>query len=236
MLIAVPGWPLPTFWTASIASTRTVSIARRSSSPKPSGRVGCGWAGLPVGASVAASAGASDPVLCVMWWVLPRGRPCAVGSCWCAGRCRRGPAAHRRRRRRPTRCARSINAVNPSHPRSGRAVAGQARATVAAVPVPGSKEARAVQVRDAVTALSERQTESARRLPAVLRARLGAYVALTKPRIIELLLVTTVPAMMLAARGWPSWRLLLVHARRRHARGRRRPTSSTATTTATSTS
>jgi heme o synthase len=30
-----------------------------------------------------------------------------------------------------------------------------------------------------------------------------AYVALTKPRIIELLLVTTVPAMILAARGWP---------------------------------
>ena len=30
-----------------------------------------------------------------------------------------------------------------------------------------------------------------------------AYVALTKPRIIELLLVTTVPAMFLAARGWP---------------------------------
>jgi len=31
-----------------------------------------------------------------------------------------------------------------------------------------------------------------------------AYLALTKPRIIELLLVTTVPAMMLAARGLPS--------------------------------
>ena len=60
-----------------------------------------------------------------------------------------------------------------------------------------------------MTALSERQTESARRMPAVFRARLGAYVALTKPRIIELLLVTTVPAMMLAARGWPSWTLLL---------------------------
>ena len=30
-----------------------------------------------------------------------------------------------------------------------------------------------------------------------------AYVALTKPRIIELLLITTVPAMFLAARGWP---------------------------------
>jgi protoheme IX farnesyltransferase len=61
-----------------------------------------------------------------------------------------------------------------------------------------------------VTALSERQADPARRLPAVLRARLGAYVALTKPRIIELLLVTTVPAMMLAARGWPSLSLLLV--------------------------
>lgn len=36
-----------------------------------------------------------------------------------------------------------------------------------------------------------------------LRGRFGAYVALTKPRIIELLLVTTVPAMLLAAGGWP---------------------------------
>jgi protoheme IX farnesyltransferase len=35
-------------------------------------------------------------------------------------------------------------------------------------------------------------------------AKLRAYVALTKPRIIELLLVTTVPAMVLAARGLPS--------------------------------
>ncbi|MDX6227220.1 MAG: heme o synthase [Frankiales bacterium] len=34
------------------------------------------------------------------------------------------------------------------------------------------------------------------------------YIALTKPRIIELLLVTTVPVMMLAARGWPSSTLL----------------------------
>ena len=35
------------------------------------------------------------------------------------------------------------------------------------------------------------------------RARLRAYVALTKPRIIELLLVTTLPVMVLAARGLP---------------------------------
>ena len=32
----------------------------------------------------------------------------------------------------------------------------------------------------------------------------GAFVALTKPRIIELLLVTTVPTMVVAAGGWPS--------------------------------
>ena len=35
-------------------------------------------------------------------------------------------------------------------------------------------------------------------------ARMGAYVALTKPRIIELLLVTTVPAMVVAEGGLPS--------------------------------
>lgn len=35
-------------------------------------------------------------------------------------------------------------------------------------------------------------------------ARLKAYVALTKPRIIELLLVTTLPTMVVAARGLPS--------------------------------
>lgn len=35
------------------------------------------------------------------------------------------------------------------------------------------------------------------------RSRIGAYVALTKPRIIELLLITTVPSMVLAAGTWP---------------------------------
>ena len=42
------------------------------------------------------------------------------------------------------------------------------------------------------------------------RGTLGAYVALTKPRIIELLLVTTIPAMFLAAGGIPPWGLVLV--------------------------
>lgn len=39
--------------------------------------------------------------------------------------------------------------------------------------------------------------------------RIGAYIALTKPRIIELLLLTTVPVMFLAARDVPSLRLVL---------------------------
>ncbi len=38
---------------------------------------------------------------------------------------------------------------------------------------------------------------------------LGAYVALTKPRIVELLLLTTVPVMFLASRGVPSLWLVL---------------------------
>ncbi|MBT8207161.1 MAG: protoheme IX farnesyltransferase [Acidimicrobiia bacterium] len=40
-------------------------------------------------------------------------------------------------------------------------------------------------------------------------SRLRAYVELTKPRIIELLLVTTVPAMFLAADGWPGGWLII---------------------------
>lgn len=41
------------------------------------------------------------------------------------------------------------------------------------------------------------------------RSRLAAYVALTKPRIIELLLITTIPSMVLAAGGWPGTWLVI---------------------------
>jgi protoheme IX farnesyltransferase len=40
--------------------------------------------------------------------------------------------------------------------------------------------------------------------PLTGRSRVAAYVALTKPRIIELLLVTTLPTMVVAKRGLPS--------------------------------
>jgi protoheme IX farnesyltransferase len=41
------------------------------------------------------------------------------------------------------------------------------------------------------------------------RTKVGAFVALTKPRIIELLLVSTVPTMILADEGFPSIALML---------------------------
>jgi protoheme IX farnesyltransferase len=47
----------------------------------------------------------------------------------------------------------------------------------------------------------------ARRTPTTV---LGGFVALTKPRIVELLLITTIPTMILAAGGWPSTRLVIV--------------------------
>ena len=40
------------------------------------------------------------------------------------------------------------------------------------------------------------------------RSVLGGYVALMKLRVVELLLITTVPTMVLADQGWPSWGLV----------------------------
>ncbi len=56
--------------------------------------------------------------------------------------------------------------------------------------------------------------KAARRAPhgsgdASSRSRLASYVALTKPRIIELLLVTTLPSMILAADGLPLWSVVV---------------------------
>ena len=47
----------------------------------------------------------------------------------------------------------------------------------------------------------------ARRTPTT---RLQGYVALAKLRVVELLLITTVPAMVLAEQGWPDTRLVLL--------------------------
>ena len=57
-----------------------------------------------------------------------------------------------------------------------------------------------------VTASAAASAAAVSRTP---RAVAGALIALTKPRIIELLLVTTVPTMLLAQRGLPSLKLVL---------------------------
>ncbi len=49
---------------------------------------------------------------------------------------------------------------------------------------------------------------------------LKAYVSLTKPRIIELLLITTLPTMVLAADGWPGAWLMAATLDRRNPVGR----------------
>jgi protoheme IX farnesyltransferase len=54
-----------------------------------------------------------------------------------------------------------------------------------------------------VPALSNRDRQRHRAWPRWSRRTIGAYVALTKPRIIELLLITTLPTMVVAQRGLP---------------------------------
>jgi protoheme IX farnesyltransferase len=41
-------------------------------------------------------------------------------------------------------------------------------------------------------------------------SKVKAYVEMTKPRIVELLLITTIPAMVVAERGWPGWSIVLL--------------------------
>ncbi|MPQ96831.1 protoheme IX farnesyltransferase [Modestobacter sp. I12A-02628] len=56
-----------------------------------------------------------------------------------------------------------------------------------------------------MTATAQRPVLAARRPMTVLRS----YVSLTKPKLVELLLVTTLPAMMLADGGWPGTGLVV---------------------------
>ncbi len=66
----------------------------------------------------------------------------------------------------------------------------------------------AVEVQSVPDAHGVGEPVATRRARAV--ERVGAYVRVTKPRVIELLLVTAVPAMFLAAGGLPRWQDVLV--------------------------
>ncbi len=76
---------------------------------------------------------------------------------------------------------------------------------------PGKRPpANTATAKDTVTATSPRSaTQVQRPGRQAPRSVLGAYVSLTKPRIIELLLVTTFPVMFLADRGVPGVWLIL---------------------------
>ena len=73
-----------------------------------------------------------------------------------------------------------------------------------------SEATGALSVEDAVD-LRERYTgeREPQEKPTTLVEKVRAYIALTKPRIIELLLITTVPSMIVAARGMPPLPLIL---------------------------
>src|SRR5688500_9244994 len=138
-LIAVPGWPLPTFCTASIARTRTVSTAR-------------------VSRSVQSSVLTNDPL--AGWTAcqapLPRLRAYSPVAIDC------DPHQMRVKHSRPQR-----------------------------IPV--------TYVGHSASAISQPPQPT----PATFKDVVAAYVGLTKPRVIELLLLTTVPVMFFAARGVP---------------------------------
>ena len=65
--------------------------------------------------------------------------------------------------------------------------------------------ASSIEQQSASTVLNESQSSNS----LTLNERILGYVALTKPRIIELLLVTTIPTMFLAAKGFPSLSLVI---------------------------
>ena len=84
--------------------------------------------------------------------------------------------------------------------RSGSAESGAENARVSG---PGSARQVSARQDSAGQAVQPGRTRS----PFVVRV--GAYVALTKPRIIELLLITTIPAMFAAQREVPPLTLVL---------------------------
>ena len=253
-LIAVPGWPFPTFCTASAARTRTVSTARWSSSVHSRSVV--------VGLVLTLGQGSSPHVVMPVT-VTPTGRcrayprrtrvfSSAIPGCRRLGRSLASRTERTRLtfwatpmsatatlracpiERRPSRVrrfrARCRAAPTRPHPREGRGIAnvysGVVRASLHRAFTPGGLLGLSLSG-VCVTAVESRPAGVARDEPSPgghrpFGARVKAFVALTKPRIIELLLITTVPVMFLAAQGVPDLWLVLHDLRRRLSlRGRR---------------
>jgi protoheme IX farnesyltransferase len=90
----------------------------------------------------------------------------------------------------------------PVAPRGGHRTAGEAESAVDGAPRAARRGSDPLV--PSSSRRGERQTQRGH-----LAATVHAYVALTKPRIIELLLVTTLPSMVLAAGGLPPWQTVL---------------------------
>jgi protoheme IX farnesyltransferase len=80
-------------------------------------------------------------------------------------------------------------------------------ATLIWILVIGAAAIALLEARRANTGSGESESRATR--GGTTRSTLSAYIALTKPRIVELLLITTVPAMFLAAQGVPPLTLVL---------------------------
>src|SRR5688572_27035531 len=188
--MAVPGWPLPTFCTASIARTRAVSTARWSTSShsRVVGRADFSVNAVPLdGVQLDGTTGSAVGITGPLGW--PRLR------------------AYRRARVDSTppegRSGRRFSPLFiPPVPTSPR--------PVRPVPLPLQEVptvSHAGPHADASARPSTGEGPDAARAPAqestTWRDVVAAYVGLTKPRVIELLLLTTVPVMFFAARGVP---------------------------------
>ncbi len=160
--MAVPGCPLPTFCTASMARTRTVSTALSSSSVQ-SRRAGIVLTGSPSRSDRWSAVGAGDARV-------PPSPSLLIGGVRLDPefRTRSGPFQHR---------------GTHLHPRQQR--------TPLVVRRPVGSRGRGLGRRAASDAPGPRTS-------------LAAYVGLTKPRVIELLLLTTVPVMFAAAGRRPA--------------------------------
>jgi protoheme IX farnesyltransferase len=73
--------------------------------------------------------------------------------------------------------------------------------------MPGFRLTSVTYVDEPVARATRKETEES--APATVKDVVAAYVGLTKPRVIELLLLTTVPVMFFAARGVPSLGLVV---------------------------
>ena len=115
-------------------------------------------------------------------------------------------------RLRPLTCLRPTRASEPGEPGAASEHGGGTSATqvtpAQVTPATGQSAAGLSTTGLSTTGLSTTGLSTTGRRPAV--PVLGALFALTKPRIIELLLVTTLPVMLLAGRGVPALRLILV--------------------------